>query len=64
MEAYVSLSYTYVFLLGFPGITVIRSKESILQCVDAELEVKGQEAQGRGKSRLIDSIAHQGETLG
>lgn len=49
MEAYVSLSYTYVFLLDFPGITVIRSKESILQCVDAELKVKGR------KPRFVES---------
>lgn len=41
MEAYVSLSYTYVFLLDFPRIIVIMSKEAILQCVDVGLKVKG-----------------------
>lgn len=62
MKAYVSLSYTYVFLLDFPQITVIRSKESILQCVDAGLKIKAASLVGTqvsGNSHLVDSITHR-----
>lgn len=62
MEAYVSLSYTHVFLLDFPRSNVIKSKESILQCVDVGLKVKGASLVGTqisANSCLIDSIPHQ-----
>lgn len=35
IEAYISLNYTYVFLLDFQTITVIRTKEPILRCIYA-----------------------------
>lgn len=61
MEAYVSLSYTYVFLLDFPRIIVIMSKESILQCIDVGLKVKGASLVGiqvSGNSNYPLTVSH------